>query len=282
MPYELTEDAFGDLKNAAALAAASQFAYYPQEQAAESFQAEFGMTAKLISVNNTQAYVAHNDGHLMVAFRGSEGPTSIDGLKDWFLTNALNLLILPEGPLSTEFLAAGVGARWHQGFISAIHDIWEPLFAEVDALQKQKDRVFWITGHSLGGALALLGAWLFTRKTMVPHQVYTFGAPMVGNKVVAEAFGRELDGKITRVVNAPDPVPLLPMISLAANDFLHCDKLLIVGPAEQAADLLSYLHATAGGVVEGVLAGDIREKVWGGIKEKILAHLLDDYRSRIG
>ncbi len=73
-----------------------------------------------------------------------------------------------------------------------------------------------------------------------------------------------------------------PSRFLGSSDFLHCDKLLIVGPAEQAADLLSYLHATAGGVVEGVLAGDIREKVWGGIKEKIMAHLLDDYRSRIG
>ena len=139
--------------------------------------------------------------------------TSIDGLKDWFLTNADNLLIVPQGPLSTEFLAAGVGARWHQGFVNAIGEIWNPLFAAVSAAQKEKERCFWITGHSLGGALATMAAWLFTNKTMKPHQVYTFGAPMVGNKVVAEALEKELGKRLARYANGPDPVPFLPMMS---------------------------------------------------------------------
>ena len=41
----------------------------------------------------------------------SQDPISLDGIKDWLLTNAFNLLVPPEGPLSTEFLAAGVGER---------------------------------------------------------------------------------------------------------------------------------------------------------------------------
>jgi triacylglycerol lipase len=278
MAYQLYTDEFGDARNAAALCAASQFAYYPADAGAQAFQAELGMDAQLISVDNTQVYVAANDEHLLVAFRGSESPTSIDGLKDWLLTNALNLLTQPSGPLSTEFLAAGVGARWHVGFIGAIVKVWDRLYAEVDGRLSEKDRVFWITGHSLGGALALLAAWLFTRKTLPPHQVYTFGAPMVGNQAVADAYARELSGKIFRYVNTPDPVPLLPMMSLVANEFMHCEKLIPLGPSESAADLLAYLRSVGGEMAGGVLGGDISEKVWGAIKSKVTAHLLTDYR----
>lgn len=278
----LTEDAYGDPQNAHFLANASDYAYLPQDQGAPMYQSELGLTAKLISVGNTQAYVGSDDDHLVVAFRGSEAPVALDGLKDWFLTNAMNLLIQPEGPLSTEFLAAGVGARWHQGFVTAITAVWEPLYAEVSARQQEKERCFWITGHSLGGALALLASWLFFRKTMKPHQVYTFGGPMVGNKIVAEAFDREFAGKIFRYVNGPDPVPLLPMMSLAANDFVHAGKPLPEGAVDASANLISYLSSAAGGMVQGMLTGDIHEKVWGAVMARVNAHLMPDYRKLIG
>jgi hypothetical protein len=105
----------------------------------------------------------------------------------------------------------------------------------------------------------------------------------VGNQPVAEAFDREFEGKIVRYVNGPDPVPLLPMLSLVANEFKHCGgNGILLGPAEQASNLLSYLQESAGGVVEGLLAGDLQEKVWGAIKSKVEAHLLNDYRKLIG
>jgi hypothetical protein len=278
----LTEDAFGDPKNAHYLADAADLAYLPENLGAPKYQADLGLSAKLIGVGNTQAYVGTDDTNLVVAFRGSEAPITVDGLKDWFITNAMNLLIQPEGPLSTEFLAAGVGARWHQGFVNAITAIWDPLFAEVSARQQEKERCFWITGHSLGGALSLLAAWLFFRKTMMPHQVYTFGGPMVGNKVVAEAFDREFGNKISRYVNGPDPVPLLPMMSLAANDFVHSGSPLPAGAVDASANLITYLTDAAGGMVQGALTGDIQGKVWGAVMARINAHLMPDYRKLIG
>jgi hypothetical protein len=281
MPLELVEDAAGDPRNARFLAAASQFAYSPAEPGAAAFQSELGLTGRLVSADNTQAYLATNDNHVVVAFRGSQDPTSIDGLKDWLLTNALNLLIVPEGKLSTEFVAAGVGAKWHQGFVSAITEIWDGLHPQVEAELKAKDRPLWVTGHSLGGALALLGAWLFKRKFLSVHQVYTFGAPMVGNKVVAEAFGREFPNKIFRYVNPPDPVPLLPMMSLVANDFTHCDTAVRLADAGGAADLIEFVRQLAGQTVGGVLSGNVSEEVWGAVKGRVAAHLLDDYRKLI-
>ena len=110
MPYQLFEDAFGDPRNAAALAAASQYAYFPAEQGAEAFKNDFGMTGRLFTADNTQAYLAANDDHVVVVFR-EPGADEPDGLKDWFMTNAVNLLIQPVGDLSTEFAAAGVGAE---------------------------------------------------------------------------------------------------------------------------------------------------------------------------
>lgn len=278
----LTEDAYGDKANAGYLADCADYAYLPQEKGTPGYLNDLGLTAKLVSVDNTQAYVAHDDNHVVVAFRGSEGPVTLDGLKDWFLTNADNLLTQPTGPLSTEFLAAGVGARWHQGFVNAIGEIWEPLYSEVTAVQKEKERCFWITGHSLGGALAMMASWLFFRKTMMPHQIYTFGAPMVGNKIVAEAFDREFSGRLFRYANGPDPVPLLPMISMAANEFVHAGKMMPEGQSDPTANLVSYMAEAAGGLVEGVLSMDIKEKVWGAIMARANAHLLPDYRKLIG
>jgi hypothetical protein len=276
----LTEDAFGDKANALYLADACDLAYLPHDQGGPKYQADLGLTTKLISVDNTQAYVGHDDDNLVVAFRGSEAPTTVDGLKDWFLTNADNLLIQPQGPLATEFVAAGVGARWHQGFVNAITEIWDPLYAEVVARQEEKKRCFWITGHSLGGALAMMAAWLFFRKTMKPHQVYTFGGPMVGNKIVAEAFEQEFGKKVARYANGPDPVPLLPMMSLAANEFVHAGKPLPGGA--DAANLIAYLAEAAGGMVQGLLSMDIKEKVWGAVMARVNAHLMTDYRKLIG
>jgi predicted lipase len=282
MPHELFEDAMGDPRNATVLALACQLAYLPAEQGEAAFRDELGMSAKLISVGNTQAYVGANDGHVVVAFRGSEDPTTVDGLKDWLMTNALNLLIVPHGPLGADFAAAGVGARWHQGFVTAIADVWEPVFAATTAHLKAKDRPLWVTGHSLGGALALLAAWLFLRRTVPVHQVYTFGGPMVGNKDAADSLNREYAGKVFRYVNSPDPVPLLPMMSLVANDFTHCDKAMPLGDAAGAADLLAYAKQLAGGVIGGALSGKVTDEAWGAIKGRIAAHLLGDYRKLIG
>ena len=136
----------------------------------------------------------------------------------------------------------------------------------------------WVTGHSLGGALALLASWLFLRKTVPVHQIYTFGAPMVGNKEVANAFAREYPGQIFRYVNGPDPIPLLPMMSLVANDFSQCDKHMPLGEHGEAANLIDYLRSAAGDAWQGMLTGDISEKVWGGIKNKVSAHFMAGYR----
>jgi triacylglycerol lipase len=278
MGKTLIEDALGDPQNAEALAWASDVSYLPEAEAKEKFQAELGMEARLFSVGNTQAYVATNDDHIVVAFRGTEAPTSLEGVKDWLLTDAVDLLIVPEGRLGTDLAAAGVGARFHQGFVNAIAAIWEPVYEVVDQEMKAAERPLWITGHSLGGALALLAAWLFLRRMIPVHQIYTFGGPMIGNQLAVTAFDREFAGKIFRYVNLPDPVPKLPTVSLIANQYEHCQREITLGVAGAAGAAADFFHELGNKTVNGILNATLLDDLWIGLKERIGAHSMVSYR----
>jgi hypothetical protein len=274
----------GNLANACFLAAASDLAYYNEPEGPQNFKAELGLDAKLFSVGNTQAYVATDDDHIVVAFRGTEAPTSLEGLKDWLLTDANNYLILPEGRIGTDFAAAGVGARFHRGFMTALADIWDGVCTTVEAELKKKERPLWLTGHSLGGALALLAAWRCLRKTMDVYRVYTFGGPMVGNEAAVKAFDKELEGKVYRFVHGPDIVPKLPTISLVDNAYGHCVQEVPVGlvgaaaTAEESAEgFWAQLAAGAGKALDAVRI----DKIWQRLLQGIRAHDIAKYRERI-
>jgi hypothetical protein len=283
MPLVMEETPGGSLANAVYLAAASDLAYYNMPQCAEKFRSELGLDGRLFSVGNTQAVVATDDSNIVVAFRGTEAPTSLEGLKDWLLTDANNYLILPEGEIGTDFAAAGVGARFHRGFMTALADIWAPVCAAVEEALKAGERPLWLTGHSLGGALALLAAWRFLRKTIDVYRVYTFGGPMVGNAAAVTAFDRELEGRVFRFVHGPDLVPRLPTVSLVANTYGHCVKEIHVGAveaaevAESAHDFLSRLAAGAAEALDKVRV----DKIWERLLQGVSAHDIAKYRARI-
>lgn len=273
MPLELFEDALGDSRNCRFLAIASDLAYLTEGEAAKQFREELGLDARLLSAGNTQVYIAQNEKHIVVAFRGTEMPNSLEGLKDCLLTDALNLLVVPEGRLGTDLAAAGVGARFHKGFVTALADIWDPLLPAVEENLARSDRPLWVTGHSLGGALALLASWLFHRKMISVHQIYTFGAPMIGNTAASQAFDREFAGKIFRFVNSTDPVPKLPTVSLLANDYGHCAKEMMldaaVAPAPPPAD------------APGPLSLAAIESIWQAAQKHVASHSLTHYRELI-
>ncbi|WP_397571739.1 lipase family protein [Schlesneria sp. T3-172] len=281
MDLQLIEDALGDHRNAQVLAKASELAYLPAEQGVQQFKESLGCDARLISAGNTQVYVATNDDHIVVAFRGTESPATLEGLKDWLLSDAVNLLILPTGRLGTDFAAAGVGARFHQGFINALDDVWVPLLSAVQEELARSDRPLWITGHSLGGALAVLSAWLFHRKFVNVHQVYTFGGPMIGNVEASKAFDRELEGKVYRYVNGPDPVPKLPTVSLIANEFGHVNREMTAGVGPGASSSAALFAEFISRSVDGLLQGTLVDDVWKAVMHTVDAHLMPSYHSLI-
>jgi hypothetical protein len=273
----------GDVRNALFLARACDLAYYDEPEGSARFRDELGLNARLISADNTQVYVGENDQAVVAAFRGSQAPTTLDGVKDWLLTNANNYLILPEGRSGTDFAAAGVGARFHRGFLEALDMVWESLSARVDQALKEKERPLWVTGHSLGGALALLAAWRLQRNFISVCEVVTFGAPMIGNETASKAFEQEFPGKIFRYVDVEDVVPLLPSVSLVANAYSHCQSevSLTAGQVATAASELAALRSADQTGPDDVLSAAMMDQVWGTVKGRIAAHLIASYQARI-
>ena len=89
----------------------------------------------------------------------------------------------------------------HKGFLEAFSSVKD----QVDRyLPCAEGLPVFITGHSLGGALATLGAAHLSGWGLAA--CYTFGAPRVGNK----AFAGSLQTPVYRVVNPGDPVPHVP------------------------------------------------------------------------
>jgi pimeloyl-ACP methyl ester carboxylesterase len=282
MSMSLDASASGSARNALFLARACELAYNAEPEGPLKFRSELGLDARLISADNTQVYVAQNDQAIVVAFRGSEAPTTLDGLKDWLLTNANNYLILPEGQSGTEFAAAGVGARFHRGFLEALAMVWEKLLTAVDQAQKTKERPLWITGHSLGGALALLAAWRFNRNFISVKEIVTFGAPMIGNDAAAKAFEQQFSGKIFRYVDLEDVVPHLPSVSLLANAYTHClAEVPLAAAKAAAAAALETLRQSAGESAKGMMDIAMVDQVWGLVKTRIASHMIANYQSRV-
>ena len=72
----------------------------------------------------------------------------------------------------------------------------------------RQDQAIWITGHSLGGALAVLLAATLWEAEQPVTGLYTYATPRVGDSAFAGRLNEDMaDGAHWRVVNAGDLVP---------------------------------------------------------------------------
>ncbi|KUL40948.1 lipase [Streptomyces sp. NRRL F-4489] len=147
-------------------------------------------------LRDTQAYTLGGERMIITAFRGTE-PAE---LRDW-LSDATT----PPWP--------GPGGRGyvHHGFAQALEAVWPRVLATVAEFRDNGQAVFF-TGHSLGGALAMLaGARLhFEDPRLTPDGVYTFGQPRTCDPGLAREFNTAFAGRMYRFVNNNDIVPQLP------------------------------------------------------------------------
>jgi hypothetical protein len=89
----------------------------------------------------------------------------------------------------------------HRGFLKAFGHVKAAIGEDLDA---HPGLPVYITGHSLGGALAILATRLLASDSQ--GACYTFGGPRVGNSHVDD----QIKTPIYRVVNAADLVPRVP------------------------------------------------------------------------
>ena len=91
---------------------------------------------------------------------------------------------------------------------------WSQLTQEIKRLHNNEQSI-WFTGHSLGGALAILAAATLhiQSKEDGVHGIYTFGQPRLGNPEFAKSYNAELREKTYRVVNNNDIIARIPTIN---------------------------------------------------------------------
>jgi len=109
------------------------------------------------------------------------------------------------------------GCKVHAGFL----DVWKPVqqlvFDEIIRLRHlYPGAELYVTGHSLGGAVAILAAYVLQYDLgQAINGVYTFGAPRVGNAAFADYYSNSQAHHVTwRLTHHRDPVPHLPMVSM--------------------------------------------------------------------
>ncbi|KAG8424954.1 hypothetical protein J3458_001705 [Metarhizium acridum] len=101
--------------------------------------------------------------------------------------------------------------KLHTGFAEAWDEIKDAATTAIkSAREKNPGYKVVVTGHSLGGAVAIISA-AYLRRDGIPIDLYTYGAPRVGNDKFANWFSSQQVGQ-WRVTHENDPVPRLPPI----------------------------------------------------------------------
>jgi triacylglycerol lipase len=147
------------------------------------------------NIGGTQGFLAKRTGRdapmMVLALRGTEASFG----------NIHETVEDVKADLKASLVTLEGGAKIHKGFYDAFQLIKDPV--EKD-LKKHKNIPLYITGHSLGGALAIVATRFLGSDSL--GACYTFGSPRIGNEVLA----RPIKTPIYRVVNAADGVPRMP------------------------------------------------------------------------
>jgi pimeloyl-ACP methyl ester carboxylesterase len=100
-------------------------------------------------------------------------------------------------------------AKIHSGFYRSFNLIRDDLKVLLDSLNA-KDKAIWISGHSLGGSMAILTA-VYLQQTGIPvENVYTYATPRaLGDEKLASLCDSILTNKIHRFEYYLDPVTIL-------------------------------------------------------------------------
>lgn len=104
-----------------------------------------------------------------------------------------------------------LGIRLHRGFRDDTLKVYEDLKSHLN-----KDYDIRVTGHSLGGAIALILTNYLYREGYKMQRLVTFGQPKVTDDKSDHQYRQANPDykKITRVVRSEDPIPMVPPAGL--------------------------------------------------------------------
>ncbi|MFL6829296.1 MAG: lipase family protein [Sphingomicrobium sp.] len=148
------------------------------------------------------ALVGRVGNAIVVAYRGTlaRGGDSVREIIDDWVNNA-----------ETQMVSRPPYGAVHHGFFDSHRALWNDVRAGIAArLVPTRPSVIIVTGHSKGGALAVLGAAAIRREWDIPVHVVTFASPRAGGRAFADGYAA-LRIPTLRYENRADLVPYLPL-----------------------------------------------------------------------
>jgi triacylglycerol lipase len=211
---------------ALSLAAACQLAYdlltNPAAATPPGYTVQARFTASLFGKTEVIGYVMSSTSNGVVAFRGT------DTVPDWIAD-------LSYAEVDYPFVADA--GQVHEGFLGVYQSCRPQVLTALGALPAGLP--LFVTGHSLGGAVATLAALdIAVNSPFAAPVIYTFASPRTGDGDFAEAFDAKVGNNSTeswRVANSFDLVPMQPpekiydAIQEQYYYFQHVDAVLRIG-----------------------------------------------------
>ena len=178
----------------------SNLAYKDPATASKLFK-KLGYTSKYYESGDSNVYVVEDATDIIVVCRGTEPSEWSDISAD------LSIDLVPS--------RSGVG-KVHVGFRTYTDKVWPQVMGHVTSAREKKH--LWLTGHSLGAAMATLMARRFALGDTlpIPAALFTYGSPRVGNRTYINAFNKLVPHH--RWVNAGDIVTKVPI----SPWYYHC------------------------------------------------------------
>jgi hypothetical protein len=158
---------------------------------------------------------------IVLAFRGTL-PLVFDQGQDKFISSVHDWL--QDGRADLVPAPNGMDGNVHRGFFDALNNLQAQFMPQLEQLQKAKPERLLITGHSKGGAVAVIAAAALLGRFPVAA-LYTFAAPRPGSI----EFVRDVAEKIPnfwRLEFQDDIVPHLPPVARLLDYFANNDPSL--------------------------------------------------------
>jgi pimeloyl-ACP methyl ester carboxylesterase len=184
-----------NLVNAWWLIEAATLVYAEEDFVRDRFLKANLKEVRYFSGEKTQCFVARNADFIIVAFRGTE-LRQCEGCSDF-----RNVVADIKADVDIRLVDSGRKGKVHKGFNDGLDEVWKELYSYLKGIHRE-GRTVWMTGHSLGAALATLAAYRYGRV----QGLYTFGSPRVGDK----EFKKDFKVRAYRIENNNDIVCKVP------------------------------------------------------------------------
>ena len=158
----------------------------------------FDVNYLFLDKENAQGHVACNDTEIIITFRGTQPSQLSDLLAD------LNTMPKKNGP-----------GFVHAGFRKEARKLYDMVF---EYIKTHPNRKIYVTGHSLGAAMATYMTQEIKWNKLGDPTLYTFGSPRLGD----HSFVHAMDIEHHRYVNCLDMVTHVPPNAIG---FMHHGEL---------------------------------------------------------